>query len=232
MKETAMLLLLVTLVATPSASALQNEDLVAMAAMPLAVAAVSELTDVPADQLIDAVTLMNDAQVPAAQFVEVLRYAPLALADTSEPFVPYLTSQVERGVRGEALALAIEQRIERYDGADAIDVARAPRLVTVDDDFYPEVVATRFAHPHGGPPGQLKKERDLQTGAEVVHETRVAHVKPRVKHEAQHEAKQEKPEAKQEKHEAKVEREDHGKGNGKAHGNGGGHGKGKGKGKG
>jgi len=47
-------------------------------------------------------------------------------------------------------------------------------VVIVDgDEFLPPVVVTRVArsHPHGGPPGQLKKELGLQTGAEVVHGT-------------------------------------------------------------
>jgi len=46
--------------------------------------------------------------------------------------------------------------------------------VIVDRDvIVPPVVVSRVAsvraHPHGGPPGQLKKELGLQTGAEVVH---------------------------------------------------------------
>ena len=144
MKITSLALLLLTLLAPVSASALQAEDLVAIAAMPLAVAAVSEITDVPTSELMNLVATMNQAQVPAPQFIEVVRYAPVALVDTSEPFVPYITSQVESGVRGEELAVVIEDRIERYDGADTIDVASAPRVVVVDDDFLPPVVVTRF----------------------------------------------------------------------------------------
>ena len=144
MRHTGLALLLLALLTPVSASALQAEDLVAIAAMPLAVAAVSEITDVPASELMNLVATLNQAQVPAPQFIEVVRYAPVALVDTSEPFVPYITSQVESGVRGEELALVAEDRIERYDGADTIDVVHAPRTVVVDDDFYPEVVVTRF----------------------------------------------------------------------------------------
>ncbi|HVE70936.1 MAG TPA: hypothetical protein VNI54_06170 [Thermoanaerobaculia bacterium] len=144
MRHTAFAVLLLALFIPVNASALQADDLVAIAAMPLAVAAVSELTDVPANELIDLVATLNQAQVPAPQFIEVVRYAPVALVDTSQPFVPYITSQVEQGVRGEALALAIEDRIETYDGADTIDVVHAPRVVVVDQYFYPEVVVTRF----------------------------------------------------------------------------------------
>jgi hypothetical protein len=35
-----------------------------------------------------------------------------------------------------------------------------------------ERVAEAKSHPHGGPPGQLKKQMGLQTGAEVVHGSR------------------------------------------------------------
>jgi hypothetical protein len=136
--------LLLALFIPVNASALQAEDLVAVAAMPLAVAAVAELSDVPASDLIDLVVTMNQAQVPAPQFIEVVRYAPVALVDTSEPFVPYITSQVESGVRGQDLALVAERRIETYEGADTIDVVHAPRVVVVDQNFYPEVVVTRF----------------------------------------------------------------------------------------
>src|SRR5687767_7788573 len=71
------------------AQALDNEELLALVAMPLAVAAVSEVTDVPMNDLIDIVSLMNDALVPPAQFIEVVRYAPVALVvDTQEPRFP------------------------------------------------------------------------------------------------------------------------------------------------
>jgi hypothetical protein len=144
MRSTAIAVLVLTLLTPVSAQALQADDLVAIAAMPLAVAAVSELTDVPTNELIELVATLNQAQVPAPQFIEVVRYSPVALVDTSEPFVPYITSQVNQGVRGEALAVAIEDRIETYDGAESIDVVHAPRVVVVDRAWYPEVVVTRF----------------------------------------------------------------------------------------
>jgi hypothetical protein len=144
MKRTSLALLLLMLFAPVNASALQADDLIAIAAMPLAVAAVADITDVPTADLINLITTMNQAQVPAPQFIEVVRYAPVALVDTSEPFVPYITSQVNQGVTGQDLAVAMEDRIERYEGADTIDVVRAPRVVVVDDNFFPEVVVTRF----------------------------------------------------------------------------------------
>ncbi|HYC93472.1 MAG TPA: hypothetical protein VEO54_29975 [Thermoanaerobaculia bacterium] len=144
MRQTVFPLLLLALLFPVQASALQTEDLVAIAAMPLAVAAVSEITDVPTADLLSLIATMNRAQVPAPQFIEVVRYAPVALVDTSEPFVPYITSQVNEGVTGQELAVVMEDRIERYEGAETIDVVSAPRVVVVDQHFLPEVVVTRF----------------------------------------------------------------------------------------
>lgn len=159
------------------AQALENEDLLALVAMPLAVAAVSEMTDVPMNELIDVVTLMNDAQVPPAQFVEVVRYVPVALViEPGQPrFVDYVQLQYDNGLRGTALVDSIETRLPVY-GVNGVDLdVTAPSVVDIDDHFFPQVVRTRLAarsHPHGGPPGQLKKQLGVQTGAEVVHGTK------------------------------------------------------------
>jgi len=223
-----------------TAQALDNEDLLALVAMPLAVAAVSEVTDVPMNDLIDVVSLMNDALVPPAQFIEVVRYAPVALVvDTQEPRFPaFVRVQFDNGLRGTALVSSIEDRFHVY-GVEGVDLdVVAPRVVDVDDDFVPQIVRTRIAerkaHPHGGPPGQLKKSLGLQTGAEVVHGTRKgknkdARVVTRVVDD------------RPAKRTVAVRQDDddrgRGKGNAKKHdadgkNRGGGHGKGKGKGKG
>jgi hypothetical protein len=150
-------------------------DPLALIAMPLAVAAVSNLTDVPANDLISFITALNQAAVPAPQFVEVVRYSPVAFVDTTyEPqFIRFVTTEVDRGISGESLAIAIADRY-RTIGVREIDVVHPPRTVFVDQTaFVPQIVHTRVAevktHPHGGPPGQLKKQRGVQTGAEIVH---------------------------------------------------------------
>lgn len=177
MQKTLAAALLAAALIPGRAQALENEDLLALVAMPLAVAAVSEMTDVPMSDLVDVVTLMNDAAVPPAQFVEVVRYAPVALvAETEEPrFAEYVRVRYDEGLRGPALVNSIEERIQVY-GVNGVDLdVTAPRVVDVDDDFIPAVVRTRIAersHPHGGPPGQLKKELGVQTGAEIVHGTK------------------------------------------------------------
>jgi hypothetical protein len=153
-------------------------DPLALVAMPLAVAAVANLTDIPANDLISFISALNQAAVPAPQFVEVVRYSPMVfLDDRYEPqFVEFVTTEVDRGVRGDRLALVIADRYQTY-GIRDIDVVRPPRTVIVDrTEIFPPLVQTRVAevraHPHGGPPGQLKKARGLQTGAEVVHGSR------------------------------------------------------------
>lgn len=166
-----------------------TNDLLSLIAMPLAVAAVSNLSGIPLQDLSGLVTSLNAARMPPLQVVEVLRYAPVALvSDYGQPqFVPYVRTQVVSGVRGPALISLIDQRLRTYDIVPQFRVVRREpdvRYVYDDyfrdddynDDYFPPVVRTRVAevrtHPHGGPPGQLKKELGLQTGAEVVHGTR------------------------------------------------------------
>lgn len=217
------------LIPTQQAQALDNEELLALVAMPLAVAAVSEVTDVPMNDLIDVVTLMNDALVPPAQFIEVVRYAPVALVvDTQEPRFPdYVRVQFDNGLRGTALVTSIEDRYHIY-GVEGVNLdVVAPRVVDIEEDFVPQIVHTRIAerkaHPHGGPPGQLKKSMGVQTGAEVVHGTRKG--KSRDGGRVVTRVVEERP--------AKVAKEHKvAKGKNQGGGHGGGHGKGKGKGKG
>ncbi|HYO77317.1 MAG TPA: hypothetical protein VE010_12710 [Thermoanaerobaculia bacterium] len=162
------------------AAALENEELLTLVAMPLAVAAVSEVTDVPVSDLIDAVTVLNDAAVPPEQFIEVVRYLPVALVNevtVEEPrFVDYIRTQEQQGVRGTALVHSIENQLAVYGYSDVELAVRRPRTIDVTDTatFIPKIVRTRLAevraHPHGGPPGQLKKQRGVQTGAAIVHD--------------------------------------------------------------
>lgn len=168
--------------AVPMRAAYDRDDLIALAAMPLAVTAVAELSGVPAGDLFNLVGLLNAAAVPPVQFVETVRYAPAAFVvdDGREPFVVYLQERFDSGVRGPQFVTVIEDRLRTYDlGAFDIDVL-SPRLVRYEpevfyrpDEFFPPIVRTRViersTHPHGGPPGQIKKQIGVQTGAEVVH---------------------------------------------------------------
>lgn len=161
---------------TTQAWALDDDDLLSLVAMPLAVAAVADLIDVPPTDLINLVVALNDAEVSPPRFVELVRWTPVVLVDeTAGPrLVQLVNTQVMDGVRGDALALVVANEL-RTAGAE-IDVT-APRVVrVVDRDIIPTVVVDRVVeirrHPHGGPPGQIKKELGVQTGAEVVHGVR------------------------------------------------------------
>lgn len=155
-------------------------DLLALAAMPLAVAAVADLTGMPLGDLSSLMASLNAARVPPLQVVEVLRYSPMVLVDdTLRPqFVQFVDAQVDGGVTGLRLVEVIDDRLRTYDIAPRFGAIAAADVVEVVDDgaFFPAAVTSRVAevrrHPHGGPPGQLKKDLGLQTGAEVVHGTR------------------------------------------------------------
>src|SRR6185503_7585511 len=76
-------------------------DPLALIALPLAVAAVSEVTGVPSNQLADLVATLNSANVPVVQEIQVIRYVPVALvADTGPQFVEFVQTQVTQGVTG------------------------------------------------------------------------------------------------------------------------------------
>lgn len=153
----------------------QPVDPLALVAMPLAVAAVAEITDVPRNDLVSFVSALNRAMMPAPQFVEVVRYSPAVLVDRvhAPVFLSFVTREVDRGIVGRPLAFSLAERMDVI-GIDGIDIIDPPTTVIVErNELLPPLVTTRLArsHPHGGPPGQLKKELGLQTGAEVVHGT-------------------------------------------------------------
>ncbi len=183
--------------------------------MPLAVAAVSDFNDVPITRLTDLVTTLNQADMPPAQFVEVMRYAPVTLVQPQQDFVQFVRTQTAQGITGPALGPVIVQQLPSF-GVSApatinLPPARqperfvrmlpneprfrpAPQRVVVDENFFPPevrhrprvivqpqpvAVAPAVAQPApvriAGPPGQVKKELGLQTGAEVVHGERRGH---------------------------------------------------------
>jgi hypothetical protein len=174
--------------------------------MPLSVAAVADLGYVPYDRLGSLVVTLNQAYVPPTQFIDVMRYAPVALTYSGpNDFVPYVQDQYSQGVTGPALVAAIDQRWPTY-GLQArtafVNTApSAPRIVNSGPSFFPSQVRSLAAqnaatyqsasinrnagvaangtpvaatgnaaamNPHGGPPGQLKKNYGYQTGAQVI----------------------------------------------------------------
>lgn len=152
----------------------RRTDPLSLIAMPLAVAAVSQLAGIDSGQLFGLISSLNRASMPAPQFVEIVRYSPMVLLDRDPQFVTFVTREVDRGIVRTALARSIADRYRTY-GLTEIDVVapRRVRIVRDQNDFLPPVVVTRVAerraHPHGGAPGQLKKDLRVQTGAEIVH---------------------------------------------------------------
>jgi hypothetical protein len=148
-------------------------DPLALVAMPLAVAAVSELAGIPRDDLFSLVSTLNRAYVPPAQFVEIVRYSPVVLVDPvyQPQFTRFVTAEYDRGLYGREYATVVANQLRTY-GVDGINI-ESPQLVVRRDAIVPTVVTRqvdyRRNHPHGGPPGQLKRDLGLQTGAEVVH---------------------------------------------------------------
>ncbi|MBW3671204.1 MAG: hypothetical protein KY432_05970 [Acidobacteria bacterium] len=164
------------MVAAPVAQSLQTEEVLDLVAMPLAVAAVSEISGIPAGDLTQLVRAMNETDVAPAQFVEIVRYSPVLLVDTvnGPEVVTFVMNEVDRGITGDELVLALQERI-RSTGITDFDVDDRSRVIVDRRVVVPERVLTRVeeirSHPHGGPPGQIKKEIGVQTGAEVVHGT-------------------------------------------------------------
>src|SRR6266566_8941630 len=109
MRKLALLLALTLIPA--QAWAFNTTDLLSTIAMPLAVAAVSNVTGVSQTQLADLVTSLNQANVPPVQFVSVIRYVPVALVDQNgQPFIAYVRQETQQGVTGDALVTAIADR--------------------------------------------------------------------------------------------------------------------------
>jgi hypothetical protein len=239
----ALALLAATLIVPQTASALENEDLLALVAMPLAVAAVSEVTDVPMNEVLNVVSLLNDAAVPPSQFIEMVRYVPVVLAEDNETnFVEFVRLREQEGLRGTSLVTAIEDHL-RAD-IPAIDLTIARPRVDIAEDFVFERDERR-SHPHGGPPGQLKKSAGVQTGAEIVHGSARGRDRAHAARVARRERKLDDDDQGRVATSGRIEsprvekRRDHDRGRGRGSdddnrggGNGGGNGNGKGKGKG
>ena len=148
-----------------------SADPLELIALPLAVAAVSDVIGIPQSQLADLVATLNGANVPVAQEIQVIRYAPVALTvDNGQPFVEFVQTQVNQGITGPALVPVVTQRIQTLVPEQRVVMAPMTRRTFVDERAVePVVIVQQRQHPHGGPPGQIKKQLGLQTGAEVVH---------------------------------------------------------------
>ena len=132
----------------------------ALVALPLAVAAVSDISGIPQDQLANLVATLNNANVPVTQEIKVVRYAPVALtADNGQPFVDFVQTQVNQGITGPALVPVVTERIQSFVPEQRIVMAPPPERAEIDERFIAPVQVPIQAHargnPHGGPPGQI-----------------------------------------------------------------------------
>jgi hypothetical protein len=103
--------------------------------MPVAVANVYDINGLPIDRVIDLVTQLNAANVPPVQFVEVMRYAPVAVVQPD--FVPWVQTQVVSGVTGYSLVNAIDHQLIAYDITPEIDLGSPVYYGT--PSYYPQV---------------------------------------------------------------------------------------------
>jgi hypothetical protein len=141
---------------------LVSADPLAVIMLPLAVAAISNITGVSQNQLANFVATLNNANVPPTQIVEVLRYVPVALTTDNAPqFVQFVQQQTTQGVTGPALVPVVVQQLQTFYPAqtqivvsEPVRVRRlrpVPQTVVVDQNFVPPAVMTRMQeHPHGG----------------------------------------------------------------------------------
>lgn len=101
------------------AEALNTDDVLSLVAMPLAVSQVCDVRGVQTSRVAELVSYMNQADVPPADFVETLRYVPIALVfrgdDRQPDFVEWVHGEIGRGVRGEGLAWAMDRQLRTYD---------------------------------------------------------------------------------------------------------------------
>ncbi len=141
-RKSAVVVAVIAMLFAVPAFALDVTNLLALTAMPLAVAAAADTPRIQIADLTDLITRLNDANVPPVEFVQIIRSVP-----ERPQLVEYAATETRRGVVGHALATSITNELHTRD-----DVSRR-------------------GHPHGGPPGQLKKLYGYKTGAEVVHGT-------------------------------------------------------------
>ncbi|HMA01022.1 MAG TPA: hypothetical protein VKP02_01550, partial [Gemmatimonadaceae bacterium] len=146
MKKIA-LALVVALLLPVGAYAFDPGDLAALVAMPLAVAAVADVSGVPTSDLVNVVSAMNRANVPPPQFVEVIRYVPVALVEQPRDtqFVTYVDSQVDNGIAGDELAYGIANQLQTY-GVRDINISNPPDIVVIDRyNYVPPVVIAQLS---------------------------------------------------------------------------------------
>lgn len=144
-RKLAMALLLVVALVPRPAAALETDELLALVAMPLTVAAVTDVPDVPTNELLDFVSLLNQAEVAPKQFVEVVRFVAVALPD--QAFIEDIRTRQQSGLSGPTIVTMIEDRYRNVYGLGAdIDFGVEPNWSN-RSQVVPAIVRN---HPHSG----------------------------------------------------------------------------------
>src|SRR5437016_7271899 len=120
--------------------AFSTNGLLGLVAMPLAVAAVSDVAGVPQDQLADIVSTLNQADVPPDQFVEVVRYVPVTYGqNVSGPtLADFLRNETSNGVTGPALVTSVVRRLRTtYNVTPVLTMPQEPTTFVVETDYIP-----------------------------------------------------------------------------------------------
>ncbi|MEA2164095.1 MAG: hypothetical protein QOK37_2222 [Thermoanaerobaculia bacterium] len=107
--------------------------------MPLAVATVSDLRGVRANDLGHFCGTLNRGYLPPEQFIDTVRYAPVVFVE-QPGFIPFLDVQIGNGVIGMQLFNAIHPRLPLYA---APSYAYSPDYV-LTDQYIPRTVRARF----------------------------------------------------------------------------------------
>lgn len=168
----------VSLALASPAMALDTTHAVTLVEMPVAVTRVAEVQTVEQALFGELLDLLFDVELPPAEFIDIVRYAPVLLVEDRNPdqnLIELIQLRQAQGLEGAALAQLVRQDLRTWGIPieSEIRVVDLPRVTTAE--FFPQIVVDRIGydnvHPHGGPPGQVKKRLGLQTGAEVVHGT-------------------------------------------------------------
>jgi len=123
-------------------------DPLALVEMPVAVTNVYDL-GVPYDRVSSLVVELNLGDVAPVQFVEVMRYAPVALVASNDyygqpDFVQFVRTRRLGGISGYPLVMAVDQQLRYYDIAPQIDYQ--PPVYTSQTYYVPQV-AQNFVDP-------------------------------------------------------------------------------------
>src|SRR5436190_19849515 len=135
------LILLLAMLAIPAQmSAFSTQDELSLVAMPPAVAAVSDVTAVPQDQLADIVATLTQASDPPEQFVEVVRYVPVTYGQTATgpTFAEFVTTETTNGVTGPALVTSITRHLRTtYNVTPRLVMTEPATTFVVERDYIP-----------------------------------------------------------------------------------------------